>query len=267
MVPWTTAARAFRRCRRRDRPRTSAASRLVTFDQVLSAPIRAASAASALPSAARVGGLWDLARASSPRFIHGGAVARRSSPVRAQREIDLRDFAILLVGGEERGALEGEEVGDDAGGKHLLLGVKADRHVVVELARQAELVFGRRQLFLQLQHVLVGAQRRVVLDHGDELAQGTRQLALGGDGLGYRGGGHGAAARVHHPFERIALELHGALYGCDQVGNQIMPALELHVDLLPGVLYLIAQGNAPVVRPDGPPRGNGGEDQERSQAR
>ena len=41
-----------------------------------------------------------------------------------------------------------------------------------------------------------------------------------------------------------------ALDGLDQVGNQVMAALQLHVDLRPRVFHLVAPSDELVVHPD-----------------
>src|SRR6266571_7077936 len=50
---------------------------------------------------------------------------------------------------EELRRLEAEHASEDVGGEHLLRRVEIGRDVVVELAREADLVLGARQLFLQ----------------------------------------------------------------------------------------------------------------------
>ena len=63
-------------------------------------------------------------------------------------------------------------------GKVWTAGVElADRAVVV-LAAEADLVLGGGQLLLQLQDVLVRLQVGVVLDQGEQLAQGAGQEVL-----------------------------------------------------------------------------------------
>jgi hypothetical protein len=40
-------------------------------------------------------------------------------------------------------------------------------------------------------------------------------------------------------------------YGLNQVGNQIMPPFELHINRVPGILHFIAAANEPIIKPDG----------------
>jgi hypothetical protein len=64
---------------------------------------------------------------------------------------------------------------------------------------------------------------------------------------------HGRVARLDDRFERLALVLHVALRGLDQVGNQVVAACELHVDLGERVLVAVARADQPVVEGDDEP--------------
>ena len=59
-------------------------------------------------------------------------------------------------------------------------------------------------------------------------------------------------ARLDHRLERLALVLDVALHRLDQVRNQVVAALELHVDLRERVLEAVAQRDQPVVDRDRP---------------
>src|SRR5919198_626022 len=63
---------------------------------------------------------------------------------------------------------------------------------------------------------------------------------------------HRAPARRDDCFERAAFVARVALHDRDDVGNEIMPAFELHVDVGPGVLAEPSQVNKPVERVHGP---------------
>jgi hypothetical protein len=64
-----------------------------------------------------------------------------------------------------------------------------------------------------------------------------------------------AAARLRHRFQRAALVLHVPLHRLHQVRNQVVPPLQLHVYLAPGIANLLAQHDEPVVNGD-PPDGD-----------
>src|SRR5262249_11276495 len=50
--------------------------------------------------------------------------------------------------------------------------------------------------------------------------------------------------------QRLLLVGHVVLHHLDQVGNEVMAALQLDVDLLPGVAHLVADSDQPVVEQD-----------------
>ena len=82
---------------------------------------------------------------------------------------------------------------------------------------------------------------------GTETLHGARVAGIGGGGLR---GGVGDVARLGDGLERLALVLDVALGGLDQVRNQVVAALELHVNLRVGVLEAVAQRDEFVVAAD-----------------
>src|SRR5581483_3391511 len=82
------------------------------------------------------------------------------------------------------------------------------------------------------------------------------------------GRGPGAGARHRDALEELALVLHVALHRADQVRDQVVPPLELDVDLGPGGRDLVAEPHEPVVEragAEGEARGDG-EEHERHRA-
>ena len=72
------------------------------------------------------------------------------------------------------------------------------------------------------------------------------------DGVGGLGacrlvGALGGVARGDHGLERLALMLHVLARHVDEVGDQVVAALELHVDLREGVGDLVAAAHQAVV--------------------
>jgi hypothetical protein len=84
----------------------------------------------------------------------------------------------------------------------------------------------------------------------------------GGDVLRVEpGGGHDRAVPgTDDGGERVLLEVHRALDGLHQVGDEVVAALELDVDLLERVLRLAPEGDQPVVRRDEPSKEDRGDD-------
>ena len=98
--------------------------------------------------------------------------------------------------------------------------------------------------------VLTGVVQRVA-----EGALGAGQLLDGVGIAGVLGGrlqaGHGLVAGRDHRLQGVPLVTHVALGGFHQIGNQIVPALELHVDLRIRIFVAILQRNEAVVLADG----------------
>ena len=99
----------------------------------------------------------------------------------------------------------------------------------------------RAELFLQLEHVLVRFQLRVVLHHGHQFAQSGRDLIFRSDARGLVRRADRLGARLDHLRERVALELHVAFDGFDEIRNEIVTTLQLYVDLPPRIVYFVAQ--------------------------
>ena len=142
-------------------------------------------------------------------------------------------------------------VGEDHRRELLQLVVVAERCVVVELAGVRDATFGGRQLLLQGKEVLVGLEVRIGLAQREDLAQsagdGSVRLSLG-NGVARRG--DGGVAGFDDGVEGFLLVRGVGLDRLDQVRDQIDTALELHVDLGPGVLHLVAAADQTVVHED-----------------
>src|SRR6476660_5063 len=72
----------------------------------------------------------------------------------AEAEVDVRDVRRLRFGVEEVALDEAEDAGDQDRRKGLDPGVVVEHRHVVVLARERDLVLGRGQLLLELEHVL-----------------------------------------------------------------------------------------------------------------
>jgi hypothetical protein len=68
-------------------------------------------------------------------------------------------------------------------------------------------------------------------------------LASAGLAAAALGGGGGDVARLDHGLERRALVLQVALGGLDEIGDEVVAALELHIDLGEGVLEAVAEAD------------------------
>ncbi len=123
-------------------------------------------------------------------------------------------------------------------------------HGVVVAACLLDLVFDLGERPLQLREVLGGAQLRVVLGDREDGAQRLGQQVLRlrlfhrplrGDRLG---------AQLGDALQHLPLVAHVASHRLDQVGNQVIAALELSVDVSPGGIGAYPQRRQPVVEND-----------------
>src|SRR4051812_17791920 len=96
-----------------------------------------------------------------------GALAWSQGPVMAGSALQadlgrhLNRGALGIGDAPELGVLEAELAGDEVAGEALHCGVQGGCRVVVVLAREADLVLGRGELFHELLHRLVSLQVRV----------------------------------------------------------------------------------------------------------
>src|SRR6266508_1133445 len=177
----------------------------------------------------------------------GAAGPPHREVVRQALELDPDRPPLLPTGLEVFTGPEAEHRREDAlrhGADGVVVG--QDR-VVVVLPCVRGPVLGLRQLLLQRQEALVGLEVRVGLRHRKQALQGAAQHVLGRRLAG-------GSLRVDRPRPRLGDRLQRAplmggvaLDGLDQVGDQVVTALELHVDLAPRVVDMVPPPNQAVV--------------------
>src|SRR5690554_4395280 len=154
----------------------------------------------------------------------------------------------------------------EGGGHHhrrkaLLVGVVLHHRIVEGLAGEGDAVLGAGQGLAELAHVLGGLEVGIGLHHHVETPQGRAQGPLGagkrrhgawlaGVGRGILQPRQGAVARLGHRLQGLALVAHVGPGGLHQVGNQVVAALELYLDLGEGVLEAVLQRHQAVVDRD-----------------
>jgi len=162
---------------------------------------------------------------------------------------------------EELGGLEAEHAGKNHVGEDFAGGVVGHDGVVVSLTGECDAVFCGGEFFAQLHHVLVGFEVGVVFCKCKESAQGTaehgfrsgkagddaRRCGVGGGGLACL---HGGGTGLDDGFECAAFVAHVGFGGFDEVGDEVVAAFELHIDLGEGVFEAVAQLNQVVVDAD-----------------
>lgn len=141
--------------------------------------------------------------------------------------------------------------------------VEIQRLVVVGLACKTQAVFGAGDLFGQRLHGGVGLEFRVTLGHHHQAAQAAAEYALcrcqRAHGAGaLRCGTHRRsralrlAAGLDDSLQRGGLVREIATCHLHQIGNQVIPTLELHINLAKRVGNAVTQLHQPVVNSDSP---------------
>ena len=128
---------------------------------------------------------------------------------------------------------------------------------VVEATPSRNAVLSLGELTLQIEEVGVGLEIWVGLCNGEELTKRAREDVLLSSLLGRRctrGGRLGTRRR--NGFECLALMTRVSLYRLDKVGNQVVPTVQLDVDLLPRLFDDVAKLDEAVVLSDNPQSNN-----------
>ena len=150
-------------------------------------------------------------------------------------ELHLRRFlhglALALFEIEEVDRLEVEALRDQHAGEALARGVIFGGGVVEEAARGGDLVFDVGEFALQLLEIGVGLE--VGIGFGDRDQPPERPAERGFRRRLRRRTlrGHGEIARPGHFFQSVLLVRRIALHGFDEIGDEIVTLLELHVDV------------------------------------
>ena len=151
------------------------------------------------------------------------------------------------------------KLANNDGREALAIGVVRHHGVVVRLAGEGDLVLGRRDLLGELHHVLVGLQVGIGLGQRRTAGPARRSspcsatakacIAAGSPGLAAAlfKSAHRLVAGLDHGLERAPLVGHVALGGFDQVRNQVVAPLELHLDLRERVLKAVLERDELVV--------------------
>src|SRR6185503_12574135 len=215
-------------------------------------PVRTSAATAA---AARASALRGRATGGAARAL--GGLGRRCGRCRGLRwrarrgaEVDLRGVSLRLVGLEELPLRKPERPCDHDAGERLDRVVVREDGVVVDLPRHRDPVLGLRELALELAEVLVRLELGVRLGDREQPSEGLAQDPLGLTGL--RGGARAlrGRARLGDRLERAALVGGVALDRLDEVRDQVVPPLELDLDLRPRVVDAVPEADEPVVERD-----------------
>ena len=140
--------------------------------------------------------------------------------------------------------------GDQHGREHLDRVVERQHRVVVDLARDGDLVLGVLQLLLEIEEVGARLQVGVGLRDREEPSERLAEDAFGRRGLGRALRACRCCARLGDGLERAALVGGVALDRLDEVRDQVAAPLELHLDLGPRVVDAVALLDEAVVQRD-----------------
>jgi len=167
-------------------------------------------------------------------------------------EADLGRFT--LRGGrnfKELALLETQHSRDDVGWELQDLGVEIANDGVVITARVLDGILNLRERILERGEALNGAELRVGLGESEEAFKRASEHVFRHGLVGGAGGGHSAVARVDDGFESALFVGGITLHGFDEIGDEIVAALELHIDVRPGVVASDLQPDQAVVHRDG----------------
>ena len=130
--------------------------------------------------------------------------------------------------------------------EHLDRVVERQDGVVEDLPRDRDLVLGVLELRLEVEEVLVRLQLGVGLGDREQAAERLAQHPLRRSGRRRALRRHRRGARLGDRVERPALVGRVPLHRLDEVRDQVVPPLQLHVDLRPGVVDPVALADEPV---------------------
>ena len=152
---------------------------------------------------------------------------------------------------EELLLLEPERVRDHVRRERLDPAVVVLHVRVVEAPGGLDPVLRVGQFLLERQEVLVRLQVGVVLGHGEQLARGRPRTGPRRRPAGRRPRRpRGERPGPGHLLEHLALVRRVALHGLHEVGDQVVPAAQLGVDVRPGVAHQVPLAHEPVVGND-----------------
>src|SRR5918997_5867443 len=146
---------------------------------------------------------------------------------------------------------EAHGTGEDDRREALDLGVVGLDRVVVVLPREGDLVLRRRELLLEVDQDRVGAKLRIVLGNGEQVPDGPGKTGLGLGLLSRRLGLHSLGASLSYLRKHVLLLAEVLLHAFEEVRDQVISPLELHIYLPVRLLYLITSPHEPVVGDDG----------------
>ena len=121
--------------------------------------------------------------------------------------------------------------------------------IVEEAARCGELVFEMAQLLLQIDKSLARFQFWIAFRQSEDARQAIRQSIFRSNPLLRIARFHRGVAGLNHGFKCVALMRHIGFDAAQQIGNEIMPLAQLHIDIAKGLAAALAQCHEGVIAP------------------
>jgi len=155
----------------------------------------------------------------------------------------------FFLGGrfEKRFFFEPKHSRDEDGGKGLYGCVELRDRIVVSLARKRDAILGGAEFALEREETLVRLQIGIGFGDGHQSREGAAQFAFGFYFVGRDGDAGGFGAGVDDGLQGSFLVGGVAFDRVDEVRNEVVAALELHVNLRPGIFDRLTKANQRVV--------------------
>src|SRR5262249_37727749 len=172
----------------------------------------------------------------------------RQSPHRL--ELHRHRFPVGSCSFEVLPLLEAEHASQNIGRKRLNTAVEVADHGVVVTARVLNRIFRLIQRTLQLRKLLGSTKLWVSFRNSKQRLQRTGELIFGSRLVSRCSRLHRHGTIFGDVFKCALFVRSVSFYGFDEVGNQVVPALELHLDIAPGTVSAGAQLHQAVVHSD-----------------
>src|SRR5918993_4068821 len=141
--------------------------------------------------------------------------------------------------------------GEDHRGEALYFRVVGLDRIVVVLPGEGDLVLRRGELLLEVDQNRVRAEIGIVLGDGEQVPDRPRETGLGLGLLPRRLRLHRLGAGLRYLGEHVLLLAEVLLHAFEEVGDQVVPPLQLHVYLPVRLLDLVTAPHETIVGGDG----------------
>lgn len=179
-------------------------------------------------------------------------------------ELNLRCLIVLSAlgsGNLKHGfGVETEHAGEDIAGEGLAGVVELLGGRVEETAGGSELVLDVGNLVLKLEEILVGLEIGICFEAHAKTGKRAGELILGSNLIIDAGGIHGSGTGTGDRLEKFLLVLGITLDSSNELGDEIMALLELHIDVGKSILTVVAETHKIVVKTDAPEDEHDGND-------